>query len=367
MSNNSYNLSQKNCGIELLRFIFAILIVLGHAFSSFQTEGLPGWIVQQGAIGVEFFFILSGILMAKSLSKFAENSVNYEQMANDTITFLKKKYCAVYPTHIITFIILFFEEVIITNLGLMSSLITLVSALPEILLFQMSGIRLQSINPNDWYISAMLLAMLIIYPLLRKYETFYAKCIGPVITLVILGYCCMTTQTITPSVTPMLGGIAMKGTLRAIAEISLGISTYEVIKYINHIPFKPLGAFLLHCIELFCYISTFFVACTDTQGAWYFVFMFILAIGLSISFSKWSIFANIKNSNVSLYLGELSMTIFLCQRIVLYPLETLRPFDGYWINTGIFLLGTLILSVIMKTIIDLLVKNKDFWKHILIY
>lgn len=361
---------KKNMGIELLRFVFSIIIVLGHSASSFFRGGEQTFaIARQGAIGVEFFFILSGVLMAKTCNRdlrMAGQEIAFHDLGNATISFLKKKYFSVYPTHIFAFTVLFIEYVCFSNIGVISASKILICALPEILLFHMNGIRMENINPNDWYISAMLLAMLFLYPLHRKYGSYFSKVVAPVITLIILGYCYMSTGTMTPSDTPLLGGMVMKGTLRAVAEVSLGTTVYEAITWLNTIALRKRGIWLLQAIEVSCYTLTIMVSCTDSDGRWYFPFIFILATGILITFSKYSVFAKIKQSKTILYLGNLSMTIFLCQRIVLYPLQRLNCFEGYWINTGIFLAGTIVLSIIAKTVIDKLTRNKDLVKRLVI-
>ena len=347
---SKYKNSKRIPGVEFLRFIFAILIVLGHAYSEFATKGLPSWIVKQGAIGVEFFFILSGILMAKSIFKNDAQTESYDKIGSETSKFIKNKYLSIFPTHILTFLIMYAEVAYIKKL---TSIDNFIFTLPEAFLIQMSGLRLGiNINPNDWYISAMLLAMLITYPLLRKYRGTFTKVIAPIMSLCIFGYLFQTTGTITPSSTSMMGGLFLKGTLRAIAEICLGVTIYEAIKYINNIEFTKLGKVLIKIIEIGTYISTIVVSCSKINTRWYFIFVFVLAFGLLISFSKHSIFSVFKKSRLLLYLGDLSMTIFVCQRVILLPLSHYTTIKSYWINTGIFIAGTLLLSVLIKWFID---------------
>lgn len=81
---------EKNMGIELLRFVFSITIVLGHSASSFFRGGQMFAAARQGAIGVEFFFILSGVLMAKTCNRdlrMAGQEIAFHDMGNATISF----------------------------------------------------------------------------------------------------------------------------------------------------------------------------------------------------------------------------------------------------------------------------------------
>ena len=63
--------SQKNGGIELLRFLFCLIVLLFHEQKYLLGEaslkhGVRLAFFPHGSIGVEFFFVLSGALMASS-------------------------------------------------------------------------------------------------------------------------------------------------------------------------------------------------------------------------------------------------------------------------------------------------------------
>ena len=57
---------KKNGELELLRFLFAIMILFYHTR---KICPIDSGIFKHGYFGVEFFFILSGALMAKSIYK----------------------------------------------------------------------------------------------------------------------------------------------------------------------------------------------------------------------------------------------------------------------------------------------------------
>lgn len=61
-----YNFYKRNGKIELLRFLFAVIIVLHH---SRQLLGDENCLFLGGSLGVEFFFIVSGYLMMSSIEK----------------------------------------------------------------------------------------------------------------------------------------------------------------------------------------------------------------------------------------------------------------------------------------------------------
>jgi peptidoglycan/LPS O-acetylase OafA/YrhL len=65
-------MKQKNGKIEIMRFIFSVIIILFHCHRSIGFHHLvigqsriP--VLNRGYFGVEFFFVISGLLMAKSI------------------------------------------------------------------------------------------------------------------------------------------------------------------------------------------------------------------------------------------------------------------------------------------------------------
>ena len=54
-----------------------------------------------GSIGVEFFFVLSGFLMAKSIFRRRASAAS----PNEYLGFLAHKYTAIFPQHFVAFVI----------------------------------------------------------------------------------------------------------------------------------------------------------------------------------------------------------------------------------------------------------------------
>ena len=90
---------KRNGTIELWRFIFSLLIVMFHSnYIPSYFSGDYNWIKSQ-SIGVEFFFIVSGFLMAKSAQKYQDN------VGTDTGKFILKKYLGILPVYLFAHII----------------------------------------------------------------------------------------------------------------------------------------------------------------------------------------------------------------------------------------------------------------------
>lgn len=66
MAENIKVKSKRNGKIELLRFIFSLVVALFHFLPQIGESKL----LSSGFFAVEFFFIVTGYLLAKSLSKY---------------------------------------------------------------------------------------------------------------------------------------------------------------------------------------------------------------------------------------------------------------------------------------------------------
>ena len=141
--NNAVESSNKkhNGIIGFWKFMFCILILLFHCAEKMGKNGF----FESGRIGVEFFFIVSGYLMTKK-------ALNNEEGLK-----------AFFPYVIFPFIISFFVKGIYKADQIANSIWNL-------LLIDMSGVRSTTVIGQTWYISVMLISMLILYPLIRRYK-----------------------------------------------------------------------------------------------------------------------------------------------------------------------------------------------------
>ena len=103
--------SQRNGKIELLRFIFCIGVLLFHCEKYVLGEpslekGYHLSLFCHGSMGVEFFFLVSGFLMAKSISKKIRMQTELQEtLAKESLGFLKRKIASIFPMHVMIFIL----------------------------------------------------------------------------------------------------------------------------------------------------------------------------------------------------------------------------------------------------------------------
>ena len=93
-------MKKRSGNLDLLKFIFSLMIVLFHGKNLTTTDS---YIFPGGNIAVEFFFVVSGVLMARAASTYEMQ----DNLGKDTFVFMKHKISGLMPNYYIAFIIAF--------------------------------------------------------------------------------------------------------------------------------------------------------------------------------------------------------------------------------------------------------------------
>jgi len=268
------------------------------------TDYHENWIVINGRTGVEFFFIVSGCLMCASASKGTASDI-----CTDTFRFMWKKVCRLMPNFIIAYLIAFLVyhyNARITDPAVIAN--NLVKSLPEFLLIKNSGIRFPSYNGPTWYLSAMLLNMLVLYPLLRKWkDTFYV--IALPVLLLILGYFFQEFGTL--SDLESWNGWILKGTLRGTAGLLAGCLCYKASTALSGIQWTVFSKGLFMLLEWGCYIAAIVLSCISFASRTDYLIFFLFMVGVTITYSNISFDAYIFRSKLFPWLGSFSYSLYL--------------------------------------------------------
>ena len=96
---------QRNGKIEFLRFVFCLIVMIFHGKNVMDDGEIR--IMFSGRLGVEFFFLVSGYLMAVSLAKIHSQNTPV-CVATETGHFLLKKLKSLYPMVVIAFVMTMF-------------------------------------------------------------------------------------------------------------------------------------------------------------------------------------------------------------------------------------------------------------------
>ncbi|MGN1114583.1 MAG: acyltransferase family protein [Oscillospiraceae bacterium] len=313
----------RNGKIELYRFIFCIGILLFHAAKYIIGEpsfknGIHISLFSHGAMGCEFFFVVSGYLMAKSIyKKLNSNPVeNDKPRATQYLSFIKKKYTDIFPEHSVAFIIAIICFSISEGYNIIKFLKYSIDCIPGFFLIQMTGIKFSNPNHVEWYISCMLIAMSIIYPICYRWYYRFTRYFSWLGAILILGYMIYTGDGLTG--VSVWTGVCFRSLLRAIAEISLGASAFELSRYISKKQWSKYQRVMLTLTELFCFIGTMiYMIMTFPKKYDIYALAFIFVI-VTVAFSQVTYGSHLFNNRVCYFLGKLSLPVYLGQLSAIY-------------------------------------------------
>lgn len=224
-------------------------------------------------------------------------------------------------------------------------------------LLQMTGLGKFGLNNPTWYLSAMLLGMLVLYPLLRKYKDTYSKLIAPIIVIFLSGIMYHNYGNL-HSWSFWLGW-CYKGTLFGFLSLNIGIIVYELCEKMKKIRFTFFARLLLTVIEIGLLVTVilmqhFLIKASLLDYFWLICF----AISILIAFSEKTLEYPFCCNKFFYYLERLSLPIYLNQNAVILIISKCNYFSrfNYFQNMLLCVIITLIISVITLKLVDL-------WNH----
>lgn len=340
----------KNGKIELARFIFSVEIMFFHIFDLLLPNDfkLLGHITPfaSGWFGVEFFFVVSGYLMASTAFK---NQTKNESVGKSTFEFMKRKLLAVLPFHLIIFSVSLIFILIVNSEDFNSFLNIIVKVIPNFLLIQRSGLDVKDILGVEWYISEMLIAMLILYPICKKYYDRFTRTVAPVISILIIGYLIKTTGTLGGSTAWSV--LVSKTLLRAIAEICAGVFVFEVTRNINKLNFSEKDKCFLTFLEVASYVMIFAFILWDFPESLSGTFFIFVCVAVCLSFSDVTYGKNLFNKKFVCFLGTLSLPLYLCQSLMrVMSVSLFKNGLDFWLAVILFFVSTFVYALLASAV-----------------
>ncbi len=347
-----------NPEIDLLKFIFSIIIVLYHSKNLTAMEGIS--ILPYGFTAVEFFFIISGYLMVKSSKKFDVN-----RLGKSTADFLINKIKSFYPYFIFSFgaafVIRQFSFFVEKEQTLTEFLKGSVLSINEILLLHNTGVDFGTIyNGPTWYLSAMIVAMAIIFPILLKHKDWFVN-IGSLVIAVLL-YAVSSQEKGTLN---SLGwsGVLNYGLIRAIAALCLGCFICAMIDRLqaSNITLKKPAKLLLWLIEAGLMSLLLVIMQFEGKNRFDYIAVIVIFFICFIMLSGLTGVQNILPMKICSLLGRFSLVIYLNHRYVAFLINTVVPELSPKKTMLLYICASVLVAVAAEIIISV---AKAIWSKI---
>lgn len=312
--------SKYNPEIDFWKLVFAVAIFLFHS-SKFITSS--GWsLFNRGYLAVEFFFIVSGYFLAMTIREKEDDAAQ-----NSCWVYLLHKIKAFYLYYFCAFIISFTVRQWILSADVITVIKNFLLSWNEIFLLKMGGITSgRYYNGPTWYISAMLIAMAVLYPLAKKWKTYFLN-IGALL-ISICGYALISQYSNSLNVAEEWQGIIYLGVIRAVAGVSLGIFCNECCEQIKRKGLRTtaLGKSIFLVLEIILIISLFgimnFTEYLNLNRYFDYVSLFLFFIFTVILFSGLTgIKEKLKKPGIFKMFSRFSLLLYLNHRIVVYYLN----------------------------------------------
>lgn len=292
--------------IELICFCAAICVMNLHSSS---LSGCPV-IAPGGYIGVEFFFLLSGFLMAAHMHKKESVADVRSSLSMETCRYLYRRIASFWPDLVVAcgigIIVFWIGHDLRATLHMACN-----TLMGDVFLLQMTALVPCGVDAPVWYLSSLILASAFLYPLLRRYG--YSP-IWIILALMLLGYMFKSDE-----VTPDWGsagahhwmGWTLKGNLRALAELAIGASLFPLSRYMEgHLRPVMRGAHLITFLKWSCY-GLALIQCIHPKVYAEPLVLLALSCGILLSFSNLCIDRYCYQATWIMRLGRFSLPLYL--------------------------------------------------------
>ena len=350
--------ARRNGEIDFLRLIFALLVVFFHFNSNYKLGFFPN-----GYIGVEYFFVVSGFLMASHVAKRGLCYKDLGTIADETWHFALNKTKSFYSYYIsVVLLQVIIRYILVRHTSIAELGYRFLQAIPTFTLTFMGLDKAEGslYVGNTWYLSAMLIAIFLLYPLLLRQYKFSVEIIFPVISLFLLGYQFATNKSIANW--EGWSGIAYFGVFRALAEMTLGASLYQLsaswlVKTKLVLSERPIVKTFLTLFKVFCYLVVVVFAYGSVlgepfQAGFNLHALLFCSLGILLSFSN--VGYCIPDSKATRYLGKISLPIFIYHGFIRW---TLWDYIGHSISMKLFsiiIIISIVASIALMYLTDFL-------------
>lgn len=292
-------MKNRNGALDILKFLFAVEVVFYHG--DFGENHF-----RSGYLATDFFFIVTGILFARTAMRY---QVPDAEIGKDTASFMKRKILNLMPNYYVAWVICFVIRQIHDQCGLRQSMVNFAKSYGELLLVSSTGMKDYMVNGPMWYISSMLFALLLLYPLAKKLKENFLYLAAPILFFFLMGF---TFQNYEALYQDARYGICSGTILRAVMMISLGCICYKIGEKLAARTFSKGERIAISVAELVIYLMIFgYMDVAERTNKLSWLLIYLMGAGATLTYSKAGYLTEYLDGNVATFLGEYSYNCYL--------------------------------------------------------
>ena len=255
-------------------------------------------------------------------------------IGSETLHFILHKIRSFLPEFLIAWWIGFVLIGVVRQYGVLDYLKAFGNDFWELTLVKMSGLFTHGIDGAMWYLSAMLLGMAILYPLLRTKRDLMTHLVCPLLALFLYGYLCQAEGH--PRDPIVWLGVCYKGLVRAVAGLCTGVVICMAVRRLKR--FSPSGLTktgnaLAIGVQLLCLILAIRYMAEQEPSEYDYFYMFLLMLLVLLSFAGFGLESVLGNSQrlhlLSAFLGKYSLSLYLGHLYFAQHVNELLPEELY--------------------------------------
>lgn len=255
-------------------------------------------------------------------------------IGSETLHFILHKIRSFLPEFLIAWWIGFVLIGVVRQYGVLDYLKAFGNDFWELTLVKMSGLFTHGIDGAMWYLSAMLLGMAILYPLLRTKRDLMTHLVCPLLALFLYGYLCQTEGH--PRDPIVWLGLCYKGLVRAVAGLCTGVVICMAVRRLKRFSSSGLtktGNALAIGVQLLCLLLTIRYMAEQEPSEYDYFYMFLLLLLVLLSFAGFGLESVLGNSQrlhlLSAFLGKYSLSLYLGHLYFAQHVNELLPEELY--------------------------------------
>lgn len=295
------NIKTRNSSIDLLKLYFSLVVVLLHIGQSQMPDLFP-----LGYLVVEGFFMITGYFMMNAVSQSQNNDIG-----KDTLRFIKHKFSSFFLPLLFSAVIAFVTLIVTDKYTTQDLVFRSMYLFSEIIPLQITGLMSFAPTGVAWYLSSMMISLLILYPIAKKSGSRFTRIICPLLIMFIYGSLCMKYKHLDTIVDPFYGLPIYTGLLRGIAGICTGCVIFECVRATEHHQASLFGKICFAGVEIISFVIITLYMCFFPKNETNFFILPVFFVLLYSLFGRKSLLSENISFRFSKHLGTASLLIYL--------------------------------------------------------